>query len=72
MAAPVVVKKVCCIGAGYVGGPTCSVIASKCPDIQVSKTDPSAEQVSEHLRKTRSIYGLIYGVSPPHRLQWLI
>ena len=28
-------KKICCIGAGYVGGPTCSVIAYKCPDIQV-------------------------------------
>ena len=35
MSVPVVVKKICCLGAGYVGGPTCSVIASKCPDIQV-------------------------------------
>ena len=24
------IKKICCIGAGYVGGPTCSVIAQKC------------------------------------------
>ncbi|KAH6935439.1 hypothetical protein HPB50_005817 [Hyalomma asiaticum] len=29
-----VVKNICCIGAGYVGGPTCSVIAYKCPDIK--------------------------------------
>ena len=26
--------KVCCIGAGYVGGPTMAVIASKCPDVR--------------------------------------
>ncbi|KAJ3280242.1 UDP-glucose 6-dehydrogenase 1 [Borealophlyctis nickersoniae] len=31
--------KICCIGAGYVGGPTCSVIAYKCPDIQVTIVD---------------------------------
>ncbi|KAI9638729.1 UDP-glucose dehydrogenase [Dioszegia hungarica] len=33
--APVVVKKICCIGAGYVGGPTCAVI----PNIQVTIVD---------------------------------
>ncbi|KAI0080464.1 UDP-glucose dehydrogenase [Panus rudis PR-1116 ss-1] len=37
--APVQVKKICCIGAGYVGGPTCAVIALKCPDIQVTIVD---------------------------------
>ncbi|KAH6562973.1 hypothetical protein BASA50_006091 [Batrachochytrium salamandrivorans] len=31
--------KICCIGAGYVGGPTCAVIAFKCPDIQVTIVD---------------------------------
>ena len=30
------IKTICCIGAGYVGGPTMSVIASHCPDIQVT------------------------------------
>ena len=25
------VSKICCIGAGYVGGPTMSVIAHQCP-----------------------------------------
>jgi UDPglucose 6-dehydrogenase len=29
------ISKICCIGAGYVGGPTMSVMALKCPDIQV-------------------------------------
>ncbi|CCA75915.1 probable UDP-glucose 6-dehydrogenase [Serendipita indica DSM 11827] len=33
------VSKICCIGAGYVGGPTCAVIALKCPHIQVTIVD---------------------------------
>lgn len=33
------VKSICCIGAGYVGGPTCSVIAYKCHDIKVTIVD---------------------------------
>ena len=39
------IKRVCCIGAGYVGGPTCSIIASRCPDIQVTVTDLSKERI---------------------------
>ncbi|KAI8972451.1 UDP-glucose dehydrogenase [Trametes punicea] len=37
--APVKVSKICCIGAGYVGGPTCAVIALKCPHISVTIVD---------------------------------
>ncbi|KAG6329754.1 hypothetical protein ID866_9334 [Astraeus odoratus] len=33
------VTNVCCIGAGYVGGPTCAVIALKCPHIKVTIVD---------------------------------
>ncbi|WP_370477436.1 UDP-glucose 6-dehydrogenase [Tamlana flava] len=33
------IKTICCIGAGYVGGPTMAVIAQKCPDINVSVVD---------------------------------
>ncbi|KAI5842972.1 UDP-glucose/GDP-mannose dehydrogenase family, NAD binding domain-containing protein [Morchella snyderi] len=33
------VKKICCIGAGYVGGPTCTIIAAKNPDIIVTIVD---------------------------------
>ncbi|CAE6381421.1 unnamed protein product [Rhizoctonia solani] len=43
--APVQVKKICCIGAGYVGGPTCAVIALKCPDIQVTIVDLNQARV---------------------------
>lgn len=31
--------RICCIGAGYVGGPTMTVIAHKCPDIRVDVVD---------------------------------
>jgi UDPglucose 6-dehydrogenase len=31
--------KICCIGAGYVGGPTMAVIALKCPKIEVVVVD---------------------------------
>ena len=36
------IKNICCIGAGYVGGPTMAVIAQKCPDIQVTVVDINA------------------------------
>ena len=31
--------KVCCIGAGYVGGPTCAMIALKSPKVRVEVVD---------------------------------
>lgn len=34
------------LGAGYVGGPTCAVIASKCPLIQVTVVDVSEERIA--------------------------
>ncbi|KAJ7280427.1 UDP-glucose/GDP-mannose dehydrogenase [Mycena rebaudengoi] len=37
--APIKVTKILCIGAGYVGGPTCAVIALKCPHIKVTIVD---------------------------------
>ena len=33
------IKNICCIGAGYVGGPTMAVIALKCPHIKVNVVD---------------------------------
>lgn len=42
-----VISNVCCIGAGYVGGPTCSVIALKCPKIKVTVVDKSAERIGQ-------------------------
>ncbi|KAL1750639.1 UDP-glucose/GDP-mannose dehydrogenase [Schizophyllum commune] len=44
---PVKVKKICCIGTGYVGGPTCAVIALKCPHIQVTIVDLSQPHIDE-------------------------
>ena len=33
------IKRICCIGAGYVGGPTMAVIADRCPQMQVTVVD---------------------------------
>ena len=33
------IQRICCIGAGYVGGPTMAVIADRCPQIQVQVVD---------------------------------
>ena len=33
------IQRICCIGAGYVGGPTMAVIADRCPEIQVTVVD---------------------------------
>ncbi len=40
------VKKICCIGAGYVGGPTMAMIAAKCPYIEVKVVDINAERIA--------------------------
>ena len=40
------VKNICCIGAGYVGGPTMAVIAKHCPDIKVNVVDLNEERIS--------------------------
>uniref|UniRef100_A0A8D8C8X6 UDP-glucose 6-dehydrogenase n=1 Tax=Culex pipiens TaxID=7175 RepID=A0A8D8C8X6_CULPI len=42
-----VISKICCIGAGYVGGPTCSVMALKCPDIKITVVDRSVERIAQ-------------------------
>ena len=40
------IKNICCIGAGYVGGPTMAVIALKCPDIKVTVIDINTERIA--------------------------
>ena len=40
------IKSICCIGAGYVGGPTMSVIAQKNPDIKVTVVDLNAQRIA--------------------------
>ena len=39
------IKNICCIGAGYVGGPTMAVIADKCPHIKVNVVDINLERI---------------------------
>jgi UDPglucose 6-dehydrogenase len=38
--------KICCIGAGYVGGPTMAMIALKAPDIEVRVVDMNAARIA--------------------------
>ncbi|MDA9602491.1 nucleotide sugar dehydrogenase [Flavobacteriaceae bacterium] len=40
------IKNICCIGAGYVGGPTMSVIALKCPQIKVTVVDVNHDKIN--------------------------
>ena len=39
------IKNICCIGAGYVGGPTMAVIALKCPHINVTVVDANPKRI---------------------------
>ena len=41
------IKSICCIGAGYVGGPTMAVIAQKNPDIKVTVVDLNAQRIAD-------------------------
>lgn len=38
--------KICCIGAGYVGGPTMAIIALKCPSVEVAVVDISVSRIT--------------------------
>jgi UDPglucose 6-dehydrogenase len=40
------ISSICCIGAGYVGGPTMTVIAHKCPHIKVTVVDINPERIA--------------------------
>lgn len=40
------IKNICCLGAGYVGGPTMSVIALKCPEIKVTVVDLNESRIA--------------------------
>ncbi|KAL7981689.1 hypothetical protein Chor_010884 [Crotalus horridus] len=50
------IKKICCIGAGYVGGPTCSVIAQMCPKIKVTVVDVNEARIAAWNSDTLPIY----------------
>ena len=49
------IKNICCIGAGYVGGPTMSMIAYKCPNTNITVVDINQKRIdlwnSDNLKK---------------------
>ncbi len=40
------IQSICCIGAGYVGGPTMAVIADRCPEIMVNVVDLNEDRIA--------------------------
>ena len=50
------IQKICCIGAGYVGGPTMSVIADKCPDLEIRVVDINKERIDAWNSENLPIY----------------
>ncbi len=48
--------RICCMGAGYVGGPTMAVIAAKSPRIKVTVVDLSKKQIDAWNSKELPIY----------------
>ena len=40
------VKRICCIGAGYVGGPTMAMISEKCPQVRVDVVDINVDRIA--------------------------
>ena len=48
--------RICCVGAGYVGGSTCSVIAWKCPEIHVTVVDLNQERIDSWNSQSLPIY----------------
>ncbi|KAJ1724381.1 hypothetical protein LPJ53_001337 [Coemansia erecta] len=50
------ITNICCIGAGYVGGPTCAVIAAKCPEIRITVVDRDPARISAWNSDTLPVY----------------
>jgi len=43
----VTIKKICCVGAGFVGGPTMAVFADKCPQLNIEIVDINKERIND-------------------------
>ena len=50
------IKNICCIGAGYVGGPTMAVIAQKNPNITVNVVDVNNEKIKAWNSENLPVY----------------
>ena len=40
------INKICCIGAGYVGGPTMAVMAKHCPNLEINVVDINQDRIN--------------------------
>lgn len=49
-------KRILCIGAGYVGGPTMAMIAAKCPNIKVTVVDINSKRIAAWNSDSLPIY----------------
>lgn len=56
MVMPTFECKICCLGAGYVGGPTMAVIAAKCPNVKVTVCDINPKQIAAWNSSNLPIY----------------
>jgi UDPglucose 6-dehydrogenase len=50
------IKSICCLGAGYVGGPTMAMIAAKCPHIKVTVADMNEQRIAAWNSETLPVY----------------
>ena len=50
------IMKICCIGAGYVGGPTMAMIAHQCHDIDVTVVDVNQDRIAAWNSETLPIH----------------
>ena len=48
------IKNICCIGAGYVGGPTMAVMAKYCQEITFNVVDVNQERIKNWNNKETS------------------
>ena len=46
------INNICCIGAGYVGGPTMAVFADKCPNLNIFVVDKNNKDWMHGIAKT--------------------
>jgi UDPglucose 6-dehydrogenase len=50
------INSICCLGAGYVGGPTMAMIAAKCPDISVTVCDMNQQRIDAWNSRDLPVY----------------
>jgi UDPglucose 6-dehydrogenase len=53
-------KKILCIGAGYVGGPSMAMIAYKCPDYRITVVDINPDSIDAWNSSELPIYDRVW------------